>query len=62
MLTTNLLSAAIIGNKVTWEDCEGIHIGKVTEIWADQGVAVCEGREHGMEFTAFVPVTDKGEI
>ncbi len=62
MLTTNLLSAAIVGNKVTWSDVEGIHMGTVEEVWEDQGIAVCTGHEHRMDFTAFVPVTDKGEI
>lgn len=54
---TNNGSAVTVGLKTTWTDCEGAHIGTVSEIWGDQNIAVADGNEHGMEFTAFVPLT-----
>lgn len=54
---TNNNSAVIIGKKTTWIDCEGLHVGIVSEIWEDQNIAVCDGEEGIFGFTMFVPIS-----
>ncbi len=56
VLVTNLSSAAIIGNRVLFEDYEGTHIGTVKEVWQDQNIAVVDGREGQFDCTWFVPL------
>jgi hypothetical protein len=48
----------LIGQPVTWTDCEGSHTGTIDEVWADQGIAVVVGSEHGMSATWFVPLAE----